>query len=533
MNLFSTRSIAAIFACVFAFGAATGAGAAPITIHLEDGRTLSVHFDRAAKEGVTWRLAPGDPVTQHTPMDRISHVDFPVPPAWEEAENLLADGDLDAALEKFIAISRDQFRLGYPAPGNHASLALLEALAIRQRLLDPKAIAAQAGVIAREEATLPPDRRALDPLVKSWVALSDEKWTAALESLETMKGADSEIAYLRGRALEGRGDARAAIEAYAATYTLGVGDRSEMSRDALRRSAVLLDALGSEDRFPELHAQLVLYAELFGAGALWKGAPERLAAIATTGIDAIDGMVEKTAVEPPPAAAAPPSPPEGLPPLEERDWILASELDRFVYIVGEPPFEAEGAATKTAAGWRFEGDGGKLVTGKGVSLFNEEVRLRAIFVPEKPDGILAHGPFESGGIDLYLAGGDLHFSWSRHQSGKDRKTFNLGKARLGEENRLGLNLTRRRMVRATFNAELTVDNERVPNLISFKNAHPVAVGGRAGDRFVPGDELPSFTGTIRHFSLGADRTLKHIGEKERAMFGGKNVRLTPPSPPEN
>jgi len=265
--------------------AAAAARAEPVTIHLENGARMDVQLVRIDGERIHWRVDDPDVQVEPVPLERIAWVDFPPPKAWETARDAFAEGRYEDALQLFRNIADDRGDLHHPVPGNFASLAQRRILDCQRRLLLAPEVARQVELLEKQADALPPQQRALTPVERCWAALGREEWEKARRLAESAEEPEHELAYLKGRASQGLGRDEEALEAYTAVYTFGLGSQPRIAADALRRSAEILAALDGEGRRAELRAQLKIYRELYGAGSLWDGAPERLVRLA-------DGEVE-------------------------------------------------------------------------------------------------------------------------------------------------------------------------------------------------------------------------------------------------
>jgi len=485
-----------------------------ITVELTNGQILEVDLVRTSSAGLQWRLAEGQ-ATQTIPLRRIAMAYFPEPGGWTQAMYAYEGGFFEEAAARFRQLAK--LRQNYPVPGNHASLAEWYLLQCYQRLLQEKAIAAQAKRVRSLADSLPPDKRTVSRETKAWLALAEEDWQKAADITASIARANPVSAYLNGRARQALGATHEALAAYASTYKLNLGSSAALSKDALRRSAELLAELDDEERQPELRAQLKLYRELYGAGELWEDAPDSFLALAEQELDTIG-----------PTETEPPVPP--LPPLAERDWIHYSELDRPCVFVGRSGGTLRGDVRKEESALVFGPDGGAIDFEEPVPSINM-IRIRAVFWSSARNGVLVDygsGP-ETGGFTLYLENNALKLFWKP----QDQKPadFRLATLQPGVPNFLGLVITPEGLVRGNLTSDPFPEGLEVPVPLKVGGKSPflVGMGSRGDDGIAQGSDIPPFRGTLYHLSINAGANGPALRKAEINAFG-KRLVLRPAAP---
>jgi len=543
-----------------------------VTIHLSDGGASTVELVGFGQNELQWKenALPNAPVRSYS-REQISHVDFPETGAWRDAERAFESGEFSEAIRLYQHVIATPIEHFYPLPGNFVSLAKLRILECQQTTMNPAAIAQQAEVVKKDAANLPPGARTLDPMIDAWAAVSKQEWDSVLKILEGVEFPGPEGSFLRGVALENLGKWQAAVQEYSNCYVLNFGGASDLTRQALRRSALLLAEHLSEERMPELQAQVKIYRDLFGDGELWSGADPQL-------VDLADGKIEalKIAIEgdfdgkaPPPEAPAEPgekvadagSPPAmenqtspeaepkpgsagvvvkesptmaTLPTTDERDYLLPEELDEPVFVTGpgggKGKVEMIGGVVRSEDGYVFDGTGGGLRI-QPVAANQAILVFRFLIVAQSPDGAIADmNDGNKGGFGLYLQKGNLMLAWASKRQ-KLRK-WNLGKVVVGEPTKV--------YVSVSSNAKLvtTVGETRTEFRIR-KGAHGLSpqcvmylgdigeIGVHSdtviGTRFTP------FKGAIKFASIEAGKNGVEIRDRQIARFG-KRVTMTAPPP---
>ena len=529
--------IIVVVAVIFLAG---GVGRAELaTMHLRDGRSLTVELMQVDRGQIQWKVSASVTQVQQTLRSQIDYVDFPPTNEWEAAEAAFQSGKLNEAIHLYTTVLNAPASQFYPMPGNFASLAKVRLLDCHRIRMDMKAIAAQAAIVRDEFADLPPSHRKLDPEVTAWVAISRQNWQAAIDAVKDVKIPTPETYLVRGMAYEGIGALEEAIRQYAGAYVLNFGGPTELTRTSLRRSAEMLAKLKSQDRQNELQGLVKIYQDLFGKGNLWEGAPEWLVKLAAGELVVMSELAENMEAPEKPggdngaigqksAALA------GLPPLAEREWILTDELSERAYVVG--PGEAEvkrtlnQGVTQSESGYVFDGTGGNVVI-SGFAASQPFVRIRADLTPGTTDGVIAEMQGGAGGFGLYLKKGEVRFAWA--PKGDRVETFPLGKLEEGVRGNLVITCAGDRKVRVS---GLNLGEQEVHSLRSKKKGleildgqgvvlgdlHPQEPSNKGWEKTTP------FTGIIHHFSVVSGENGEQVRELQLKAFNGRNPRFTPP-----
>ncbi len=512
------------------------------TVHLKDGSSTTVDLVLVERGQIQWKN-PADPSApmQSFLRSKIDYVDFPPTGLWKSAEADFQSGNLPAAVEGYRAVIADRDSHFYPMPGNFVSLALVRLLEIRRMQLDAKAVASQFQKVRGEWLNLPPDHRRLDPVTAAWIATSEGKWEESLGHLQKVESPGPETYYLRGRAAEALGRAEEAIQHYAGAYVLNFGGFVEITRQSLRRSINLLAVSDDKNRRAELQAQAKLYRDLFGKGQLWADAPEWLSELAGAEIETAKAEIDKTEMENPggeegtvvetSSAAA------SLPPQEERNWVLASEIDRKVYVMNNANVEIEnlGGVKETPDGYEFNGTGGGLKI-PGIDGGSKAWLFKVIFVPKEKDGALFDmNANENGGIGFYLRDGTFVAVWNP-KKGKATEV-EVGKIALGKPNSLWVGVDETNKLRITLGEAGSVTPSIEKGGLGLPENLAAVIGdirSNDEDRFTAdGKTYTPYKGSIRHFGFGFGEDWPSLVEGEKAQFGGKSVALRAPEPNES
>lgn len=270
-----------IFLLAFAAGAA--AQTEPSIVYLKNGQKLEGEVAGSDATKLQWKVPGAAAGSRTIPYSDIIWVDFPDSAAWREALTLFYSNQYQEAAEKLTAISisrgKDSF---YPAPGNFSTLADRRLLDCYRRLILPAEIPNVQQRIEWDK--LPPDERDAQVVIDLWGAIGSSEWDRALEiagqldkELAPGHAALAEVAYLRGRALEAKGQKGDAVFAYADIIGPFPGANRLLAKDALKRSAAMLD--GDAERGAELKALVHIYAKSFGNGQLWTEASAAMKAL--------------------------------------------------------------------------------------------------------------------------------------------------------------------------------------------------------------------------------------------------------------
>jgi len=540
-----------------------------VTIHLSDGKVSTVELVSVEQNELRWKeVSPANAPVQSYSRDKISHVDFPDTGAWSDAESAFESAKINEAIQLYQQVIATPAEHFYPMPGNFSSLAKVRILECRRRMMNPAAIAKQAEIVKNEAANLPPDERSLDPVIDAWAAVAKQDWDGVLKSLESVKFAGPESYFLKGVALENLGKWQEAVQEYSSCYVLNFGGMSELTRQALRRSASLLTKHPSEERMPELQAQVKMYRDLYGDGKLWPNADPRLVELAEGKVEvlkiAVEGDFDGDAAPPmaskqapadsatstaPATAAGAAAPPNKadkvvvkesptmatLPNTDERDYLLPEELENRIFSTGpgnrKGEIELVGGVTMGEDGYVFDGTGGG-VRIDPIAAHQATFVFKVMFVAQSEDGAIADmNDGNKGGIGLYLQDGSVVLAWASKR--EKLKKWVVGKAVVGEP--------------TTFLASVSTNGKVVVFLNSTRSEYKIKRGAHGlsaacvmylGDigeigahgATVIGDRFTPFKGTIKFASVETGRTGVDIRDRQLARFG-KRVVMIPPPPP--
>ncbi len=266
--------------CLFASGfiaiAAYGQSQVSATAYLKSGRNFQGVVSSVSREKIEFKLkeaAAGSVAFSH---NEISYVEFSPTTEWAEAMNAFRQRNYEQAALKLEAIaSKRNSSTFYPAVGNFASLADRRLLDCYRRLMKPDGIPKVVNRI--EWAKLPPSERAARKVASVWSAIGAKDWDGAIQAADGAlndnppgSGVANEVSYLRGLALDEKGEGEKAVLAFGAVIGPYPGTNRRTAADAIRRSAAILAK--NPDRAGELKALVHIYARSFGNGKLWPGA---------------------------------------------------------------------------------------------------------------------------------------------------------------------------------------------------------------------------------------------------------------------
>ena len=525
--------IIVLVAVIFLAG---GVGRAELaTMHLRDGRSLTVELMKVDRGQIQWKVSASVTQVQQTLRSQIDYVDFPPTNEWEAAEAAFQSDKLNEAINLYTTVLNAPASQFYPMPGNFASLAKVRLLDCHRIRMDMKAIAAQAAIVRDEFADLPPSHRKLDPEVTAWVAISRQNWQAAIDAVKDVKIPTPETYLVRGMAYEGIGALEEAIRQYAGAYVLNFGGPTELTRTSLRRSAEMLAKLKNQDRQNELQGLVKIYQDLFGKGNLWEGAPEWLVKLAAGELVVMSELTEGLDTPEKPDGESGPLGQKSaelasLPPLADREWILTDELPHRAYVEG--PGEAdvtrtiEGGASESGKGYAFDGSGGKVMV-SGVAASQPFMRIRGDLTPETTDGIIAEMKGGAGGFGVYLRKGEIMFAWA--PNGAKVEALTLGKMEEGSRGHFVITVGSDRKVRVS---GLGLEQQEVLGLKTRKKGLEILdnqklfLGDMHSNEGWP--QSTPFKGIIHHFSVVCGKNGEQLKELQLKAFSGKNPRFTPP-----
>ena len=497
------------------------------TIYLKDGQARTVELVSAERGQVRWRSSAAATEEQATLRSQIDFVAFPTTGAWREAEDAFESGRIPQAVTKYRLVIADQLAHFYPVPGNFVSLAQERLLRCFRRQMDVAAIAKQAELVRGEFLNLPPELRVVPPEVEAWKALAKGESEKVLAALAEVENPTPETFYLRGRGHEASGKTEDAIQAYAGTYVLNFGGPLNYTRDALQRSASLLNQLADSDRKAELQAQVKIYRDLFGAGKLWGDAPETLVALADGKIESIggaEGDMEKPGSKSGGVVASTSGGSVTAGALEDRDYILPEELPEMIFAIGSAAKVTGGK--KEADGYVFDGTGVRVGVGP-INANHPAMNIRVRFRPDAENGVIVDANTSRGGFGVYLKKGELFFAWDTNK-GK-LHVWNIGKAPVGETTNLLIGSSKSGSLNIVLGREKRTEKAEAGGL-ALGGALSIILGDTGEGKnngAADGGDHPPFKGTITHFSISSGETDNEFKEKEIEKFG-KRIALLPP-----
>ncbi|MFT5465277.1 MAG: hypothetical protein ACI8UO_000365 [Verrucomicrobiales bacterium] len=245
----------------------------PSTIYLKTGEKLEGEITEVSQAALQWRIPEAAAGTRSISFSDVIWVAFPPTEQWRAALTAFYTNNYEEAIPKLKAIaSTKSSSTFYPAPGNFSTLADRRLLDCYRQLIQPSEIPVIQDRIEWEK--LPPEERGVKIILDLWSAVGKENWDGALtiaakldEELEPGHGARAEVAYLRGRALESKGEGAEALLAYGGIIGPFPGASRRLTSDALKRTAALLEK--DAERAGELKAIVHIYAKSFGNGTLW------------------------------------------------------------------------------------------------------------------------------------------------------------------------------------------------------------------------------------------------------------------------
>lgn len=249
--------------------------AVQVKITLSNGKVQYAELSATAKTGVMWTGVDSEIPPRLMPYKQISHIEFPTPNYWLQANQEFVRGDYQKAIVRFLNIANNKEANFHPAPGNYSSLAMIRVIDCCREIGAAEKIVPIAEKL--DPASLPPEQRKKLPLINSWVALGKKDWEAALTNasaipVNPLQIGSTDRGYIRGMALEKLGRIEPAIMAYAEAYTMEFGSRGVLPKLALENATRLLESLDNENRREELRALVHTYAHVHEKGVLWEGA---------------------------------------------------------------------------------------------------------------------------------------------------------------------------------------------------------------------------------------------------------------------
>ena len=242
-------------------------------LYLTDGRVIEGSYQTIKDDRIVWVMS-GIGETS-IPLNRVDYIDFPAPTVWKQLMEAFESGDLEKAIKGFRTVSNQKSKITYhPAPGNFANLA-------ERRLLDCYRKTKEWGELRYiaskiEWDKLPAAEQAMKPMTQVWAKIGGEEWDEALTMADelgaTSQGISTELGFARAIAYRGKGDEKGAVIALAEAFGPYPGKDRALAQEALIEAASILRE--DPERQPEMRALVHIYANLFGNGQLWKGAPK-------------------------------------------------------------------------------------------------------------------------------------------------------------------------------------------------------------------------------------------------------------------
>lgn len=263
-----------------AFATSLFAQGEPSTIFMKNGQQLRGEIAEVGPTSLQWRIPEAAAGTRSIPYSEVSWIAFPPSEDWREALTAFYANNYQEAIPKLAAIANQKSAATfYPAPGNFSTLADRRLLDCYRRSILPAEIPAIQDRIEWDK--LPPEERKVKVILDLWSAVGKQAWDEALAiaekldaELEPGHAARAEVAYLRGLALETKGDTAEALLAYGGIIGPLPGASRRLTSDAIKRTAVLLEQQG--EREEELKAIVHIYAKSFGNGKLWPEATDTM-----------------------------------------------------------------------------------------------------------------------------------------------------------------------------------------------------------------------------------------------------------------
>ncbi len=511
------------------------------TIHLKDGKSITVEIVSADRGHVVWRVDErAASQAQITLRSLIESVDFPPTDLWMQAEIAFESGKIDEAINLYNQVAGSPTAHYFSIPGNFSSLAQVRLLDCYRVKMDQTALVKQADKVQREFQNLPPKFRKIDPVIEGWIAMSKKKWEEAISLIEREKPPSSEGFLLKGMALEFLGKKDEAVQAYAGAYVLNFGGATNVAKQALQRSAAILAKSGDENRKSEIQAQAKIYRDLFGQGKLWAGAPEWLSKLAAGKIETL-GKADASKM----SASMPGDTTvvvtgkletASLPPPEERNYLLVAELPQKIYLRGvastEENFKKVGGVIEKDDAFVFDGTGGGIRL-SGINTDKKALSFRLVFTADSTDGAifdLNNAEGAKGGFGVYLKKGELHVTWTK--SGGAAKSWSVGKVKTGQSYQFELKAANSKMISYRLGTGKFSKGEKPAGALGIGVGLTASVGDtRSGtwDReAADGEEHTPFKGKILHLSIGTADSEEEIRSIESKQFGDKEVLMIQP-----
>ena len=98
---------------------AGGVGRAELaTMHLRDGRSLTVELMQVDRGQIQWKVSASVTQVQQTLRSQIDYVDFTPTTEWEAAEAAFQSGKLNEAINLYTTVLNAPASQFYPMPGH-------------------------------------------------------------------------------------------------------------------------------------------------------------------------------------------------------------------------------------------------------------------------------------------------------------------------------------------------------------------------------------------------------------------------------
>lgn len=275
------RSICTFGALGFCFFVARGALAQQhVSIHITNGAILDAEVVKVGEGALTFRAGESAQAVE-LPYGQISAIVWPEPSEWIQARQFFNAGRFEEAALVYekLATAKSDPRLGYPSPGNIATLAQRRLVECHRYRGDATAVANLLPAI--EADRLPPAEREISPVLHAWAALGRGEWSRVIEiaekafagGLSATSEEGVELAYLSGVAYRSEGRPDDALIAFGQANALGAGTDPRILRMAIIEALCTLEGDERPTRIRERRALAHQYAAMFGKGVLWEGAP--------------------------------------------------------------------------------------------------------------------------------------------------------------------------------------------------------------------------------------------------------------------
>ncbi|MCB1093243.1 MAG: hypothetical protein KDL87_17010, partial [Verrucomicrobiae bacterium] len=219
-----------------------------VSIRMTNGTTLDAEVVKVGERSLSFR-AGDSALAVDLPYDQIATVVWPEPSEWIQARQFFDTGRFQEAAGVYekLAASKVDPRLGYPSPGNYATLAQRRLVECHRRRGDAAAVAKSLPAI--ETDRLPAGERELPAALHAWAALGQNEWNHVIEiaekavadGLSAASDEGIELAYLSGVAYRNAGRPEDALIAFGQAYSLSAGTDPRLSRAAMEEALRTLE----------------------------------------------------------------------------------------------------------------------------------------------------------------------------------------------------------------------------------------------------------------------------------------------------